>query len=68
VTDVGKLIFADLVKKMPESSMDEKEAVKRTSGWFEKFKRRTGIHCVVRHGEAASSKNFSRILQEFHGF
>lgn len=25
------------------------------AGWFDKFKRRTGIHFVVRHGEATSS-------------
>jgi hypothetical protein len=52
---VAKLIFADLVKKTPESSMDEKEAFKGSPGWCEKFKWRTGIYCVVRHGEAASS-------------
>ena len=24
-------------------------------GWFDRFKKRTGIHSIVRHGEAASS-------------
>ena len=28
---------------------------KASRGWFEKFKHRTGIHSVTRHGEAASS-------------
>ena len=28
---------------------------KASRGWFEKFKHRTGIHSIVRHGEAASS-------------
>jgi hypothetical protein len=32
------LIFAELVKKMPESSMDEKEAFNGSRGWFEKFR------------------------------
>jgi hypothetical protein len=55
ICEKAKLIFADLVKKTPESSIDVKEAFKGSHGWFEKFKRRTGIPCVVRHGEAASS-------------
>ncbi|PNF40758.1 hypothetical protein B7P43_G17809 [Cryptotermes secundus] len=40
---------------MPGSSTAEEEVFKRSRGWFEKFKRRSGIHSVVRHGEAASS-------------
>ncbi|PNF17171.1 hypothetical protein B7P43_G09083 [Cryptotermes secundus] len=40
---------------MPGSSAAEEEAFKGSGGCFEKFKRRTGIHSVVRHGEAASS-------------
>ena len=31
------------------------ETFKASRGWFEKLKNRTGIHSVVRHGEAASS-------------
>lgn len=47
-------IFTDLRTKTPGSSTDEKE-FKASRGWFEKFKKRTGIHSVMRHGEAASS-------------
>ncbi|CAL7938614.1 unnamed protein product [Xylocopa violacea] len=61
----AKAIFADLVKRTPGSSTSEEEVFKASRGWFEKFKRRTGIHSVARHGEAASSdlktaKNFIR--------
>ena len=39
-----------------ESSTDTTvEEFKASRGWFEKFKKRTGIHSVVRHGEASSS-------------
>ncbi|XP_057694746.1 tigger transposable element-derived protein 1-like [Corythoichthys intestinalis] len=37
-----------------ESHLATEEEFKASHGWFEKFKKRTGIHSVVRHGEAAS--------------
>ncbi|PNF20637.1 hypothetical protein B7P43_G04263 [Cryptotermes secundus] len=55
ICEKAKVIFANLVKKTPGSSMAEEEAFKGNHGGFEKFKRRTGIHSVVRHGEAVSS-------------
>ncbi|XP_043263000.1 tigger transposable element-derived protein 1-like [Colletes gigas] len=56
ICEKAKVIFADLVKKTPGSSTAGEEVqFKASRGWFEKFKRRTGIHSVVRHGEAASS-------------
>lgn len=50
-----KLICADVIKKTPASSLNEEEAFKVSRGWFEEFKTTTGIHSIVRHGEAASS-------------
>ena len=57
-----------------ESSTDPTiQEFKASHGWFEKFKKRTGIHSVVRHGEAASSdtkaaeefvKSFKTILHQ----
>ena len=47
-------IYNDLLKSSPGTS-DETFEFKASRGWFEKFKRRTGIHSIVRHGEAASS-------------
>lgn len=29
--------------------------LKASQGWFDNFKKRPGIHSIVRHGEAASS-------------
>ncbi|XP_068200763.1 putative CENPB DNA-binding domain-containing protein 1 [Palaemon carinicauda] len=41
-----------------ESSTDPTtEEFKASRGYFEKFKRRTGIHSVVRHGEASRLKD-----------
>ena len=36
-------------------STENKEGFKASRGWFDNFKRRSGIHSVVRHGEAVSS-------------
>ena len=47
-------IYDDLVKKNPGTSDDTFE-FKASRGWFEKFKNRSKIHNVIRHGEAASS-------------
>ncbi|XP_070586956.1 tigger transposable element-derived protein 1-like, partial [Erythrolamprus reginae] len=48
------VIYEDLVKDMPGTPEDE-GSFKASWGWFERFKMRTGIHSVMRHGEAASS-------------
>ncbi|XP_064089258.1 tigger transposable element-derived protein 1-like [Macrobrachium nipponense] len=49
-------IYADLVKKEASTSKEASEEVfKASHGWFDNFKKRTGIHSVVRHGEAASA-------------
>ncbi|GBN32723.1 hypothetical protein AVEN_129976-1, partial [Araneus ventricosus] len=52
--------------KTPGSSKAE-EVFKGCRGWFEKFLRRTGIHSVVRHGEAESSdeKVAENIIADF---
>ena len=47
-----------------ESSTDPTiEEFKASRGWFDKFKKRTGIHSVVRHGEASSSD--TKAAEEF---
>ena len=58
-------IYEDLMKKSAstssgeggegESESDSAFTFKASRGWFEKFRNRTGIHLVTRHGEAASS-------------
>ena len=39
----------DLVKNYTDMSADTDD-FKASRGWFEKFKKRSGIHSVVRHG------------------
>ena len=52
----AKLLYEDLIKKDPTIVL-ERIDFKASRGWFEKFRKRSGIHSVVRHGEAASSDN-----------
>ena len=49
----AKILYED-IKKDP-IIVPEGFDFKASRGWFEKFKKRSGIHSVVRHGEAASS-------------
>ena len=50
----AKLLYKNLIKKNP-TIVPEGFDFKASRGWFEKFKKRSGIHSIVRHGEAASS-------------
>ena len=47
-------IYEDLLKTTGGESASS-FTFKASRGWFEKFRHRTGIHRVTRHGEAASS-------------
>ena len=47
-------VYVDLAKKDPSMNPEEFD-FKASRGWFEKFRKGSGIHSVVRHGEAASS-------------
>jgi len=58
------------------STAEAEEEFKGSRGWFEKFKRRSGIHSVIRIGEGASAnkeeaEKFAREFQEWtiiHGY
>ncbi|GLV46361.1 hypothetical protein CBL_20709 [Carabus blaptoides fortunei] len=52
-----RAIYTDLLQQTTGTSTDgvSGESFKASRGWFEKFKKRTGIHSVLRHGEAASA-------------
>ncbi|GBM33443.1 Tigger transposable element-derived protein 1 [Araneus ventricosus] len=54
IREKARLLYADLIKERPGTSDID---FKASRGWFEKFKRRTGIRSVTRHAEAASSDN-----------
>jgi hypothetical protein len=55
ICEKAKALYADIVSKLPGTSTQNEEDFKASRGWFDNFKRRSGIHSVVRHGEAASS-------------
>ncbi|XP_066955685.1 tigger transposable element-derived protein 1-like [Macrobrachium rosenbergii] len=51
---------------MAGTLMDEisEESFKATWGWFDNFKNSTGVHSVIRHGEAAASSDV-KAAEEF---
>ncbi|XP_019716745.1 tigger transposable element-derived protein 1-like [Hippocampus comes] len=69
ICEKATVIFNDLVKEDAGDGTSAKEhrEFKASPGWFEKFKRRTGIHSVVRHGEASSAdhKAADEFVQKF---
>ena len=50
----AKALYTNPVSKLPGMST-ENEVFKASRDWFDNFKRRSDIHSVARHGEAASS-------------
>jgi len=54
ICEKAKMIHADLLKNKAGTSQ-ESEVFKASHGWFDNFKKRSGIHSVVRHGEGASA-------------
>jgi hypothetical protein len=69
ICEKAKRLHDDLVKKYPGTSGDA-DVFKASRGWFEKFKKRSGIHSVVRHGEAASAnqKAAEEFVQDFSDY
>ncbi|XP_064078530.1 tigger transposable element-derived protein 1-like [Macrobrachium nipponense] len=58
-----------LQQQIPGTSTEE-ESFKASRAWFDNFKKRTGIHSIVRHGEAASAdvnaaEEFVKTFAEF---
>ncbi|UYV61838.1 GREM2 [Cordylochernes scorpioides] len=51
ICEKARAIYGDLLKQTPQTSIDEasEESFKASRGWFENFKKRSGIHSVVRH-------------------
>ncbi|GBM74228.1 Tigger transposable element-derived protein 1 [Araneus ventricosus] len=74
ICEKARAIYGDLLNQTPRTSTDEtsEDSLKASRGWFDNFRKRTGIHSVVRHGEAASSdvkaaedylKTFSELIE-----
>jgi hypothetical protein len=55
ICENARLIFEELQKKTPGSTSNKTEEFKARRGWFHRFKGRTGIHSVLRHGEVATA-------------
>ncbi|XP_076346323.1 uncharacterized protein LOC143244827 [Tachypleus tridentatus] len=56
ICDKAKKLHADHLKNTPRTSAD---TFKASREWFEKFRKRNGIHSVVRQGEGARQKQTS---------
>ncbi|XP_070592937.1 tigger transposable element-derived protein 1-like [Erythrolamprus reginae] len=54
ISEKARAIFSDLKSNEPSSSGDPDE-FKASHGWFDRFRKRSGIHSVVRHVETASA-------------
>lgn len=70
ICEKARVLYADLIKQTPGTSDSDIDSFKASRGWFEKFKKGSGIHSVVRHGEAASSDKTvaERYITEFQEF
>ncbi|KAM4642474.1 uncharacterized protein O3C94_016790 [Discoglossus pictus] len=55
ICEKAKQLHADLLKDKPATSGESTDVFKASHGWFENFRKRSGIQSLVRHGEAASA-------------
>ena len=56
VKEKARIIYCDLKKQARSTSAEATEdTFKASDGWFDNFKKRSGIHSVIRHGEATST-------------
>ncbi|XP_069187166.1 tigger transposable element-derived protein 1-like [Procambarus clarkii] len=69
ICDKARVLHEDRVKKTPGTLADSIDFIS-SKGWFDNFSKRSGIHSVVKHGEAASSDNpaAERFIEEFTEF
>lgn len=61
VCEKARKLHSDLLQENPSTSPTNNE-FKASRGWFDKFRKRSGIHNVMRHGETSSSAK-ARSLQ-----
>ena len=52
ICEKAKQLFEELGAKVPSTSTGPAKEFFGTKGWFTGFRKRTGLHSVVRHGEA----------------
>nr|XP_060615591.1 uncharacterized protein LOC132765319 [Anolis sagrei ordinatus] len=53
ICEKARVIYRDLLRRTPGTSMDRasEESFKASRGWLNNFKKRTGIHSVIRYGK-----------------
>ncbi|XP_013367911.1 PREDICTED: zinc finger and SCAN domain-containing protein 29 isoform X2 [Chinchilla lanigera] len=61
ICEKARKLHSDLLQENPSTSTTNNE-FKASRGWFDKFRKRSGIHSMMRHGEASSSAK-ARSLQ-----
>jgi hypothetical protein len=69
ICEKARRLHEDLVEKYLGTSVDT-DVFQASRGLFKKFKKRSGIHSVVRHGEAASAnqKATEEFVQDFSDY
>ena len=70
ICEKASTIFQDLKREAAETegeSAQGSDEFKASRGWFDNFKKRSGIHSVIRHGEASSAdvKGAENFIKEF---
>ncbi|XP_010623133.1 zinc finger and SCAN domain-containing protein 29 isoform X3 [Fukomys damarensis] len=61
ICEKARKLHSDLLQENPSISATSNE-FKASRGWFDKFRKRSGIHSMLRHGDASSSDK-ARSLQ-----
>lgn len=72
ICEKASSIFQDLKRDVAETEGESSQGgpeFKASRGWFDNFKKRTGIHSVIRHGEASSAnikeaENFIKFFEK----
>ncbi|XP_023242082.1 tigger transposable element-derived protein 2-like [Centruroides sculpturatus] len=69
ICEKAKNLYNDLLIQTPSTSADRQD-FNVSRGWFDRFRRQTGIHSIIRHGEASSSdeKAAKAFVDEFAEF
>ena len=55
ICEKAKTIFTNLIEKLSGTSTVSEKEFKASKRWFENFKKRSGIHNVMRHLKESSS-------------
>ncbi|KAM9457775.1 tigger transposable element-derived protein 1-like isoform 1-T1 [Clarias gariepinus] len=66
ICEKAKALYADLVKNQPCTSTENEQDFKASRGWFDNFKRRSGIYCLKnREAENVDAEAADVFAEEF---